>query len=178
MKPYNLEVGGSTMVFDHKEQSDFFMSEDQARSMLDEFATHTVEKAESGCDEAAGWAVLAFKAARHLEWVQLYCPILAGDGSAFITAVNALKAIHPTNPIAAAEAIPEIWRLLNEVYIPVVAEAEGREEAMVDGNAGPYFSEMRDLANRIEAVIRKATQKADTNFVPFIQDEEDYVDIP
>jgi len=50
---------------------------------------------------------------------RIYGPYLRAEANArlIVAATNAAKEINPENPIAAAEAMPEIWRLLSEAVI-------------------------------------------------------------
>jgi hypothetical protein len=67
--------------------------------------------------------------------------------------------INPENPIAAAEAMPLLWKVLNDALPIIEEEAERRAEGMTGKQKGPYWNEMRELAGQIERVIRKATKK-------------------
>jgi len=83
------------------------------------------------------------------------------SGDELAAACEALKAcrkINPENPIAAAQAISELWQLINDATPAIEAEAERREQAFF-GQIEPYWTEMRDLAERIEALILKAMAK-------------------
>src|SRR5262245_38608168 len=62
--------------------------------------------------------------------------------------------INPENPIAAAEAMPEIWRLINEALPYLKREVQVRES---EGLVG-YIKPMRQFADQIERIIRKATK--------------------
>jgi glutathionylspermidine synthase len=73
-------------------------------------------------------------------------------------AVNAAKEINAENPKAAVEALVELWRLLNDALPIIEAEADRRDDAFF-GQIEPYWSEMRELKDQIERVIRKATKK-------------------
>lgn len=77
------------------------------------------------------------------------------------TACNAAQEINPSNQIAAAEAMPEIWQLLNAALPIIEAEADRRDDVGQYASAveGSYWREMRELADRIEALIRKATAR-------------------
>jgi len=65
--------------------------------------------------------------------------------------------INPENPIAAAEAALDMWRLINEA-LPVIKAAADRRTDGVEEN-GVYLNQMRKLKDEIERVIRKATKK-------------------
>lgn len=79
-------------------------------------------------------------------------------------AVNAAREINLENPLAAAEAMPEIWRLINDAFPIIEEEAERREFAKPSAEylaqssdqEKEYHGEMRELADRIEALITKA----------------------
>jgi hypothetical protein len=65
------------------------MSEDQAIEWIQKASDDAISSIGAGDGGAAGgYAVLAFKVARHLEWVQMFFPPLRGDGSDFIEAVK------------------------------------------------------------------------------------------
>jgi hypothetical protein len=85
------------MIFEHNQEPEFMMSEDQAIEQLENAISKMLEDIKSNDPGAEGWAVLAFKVARHLEWVQNCCPLLQGDGSALIQAVKAWKERTGTN---------------------------------------------------------------------------------
>lgn len=72
-----------------------------------------------------------------------------------VAAWNACVEINPDNPQAAAEAMPEIFRLICHAQAFIEEEAEMREYSGLE----PYIRSARDLADRIEAVIRKATAR-------------------
>src|SRR5262245_32217718 len=70
---------------------------------------------------------------------------------------NACAEINPENPIAAAEAMPEIWRALNDALPIIEAEADQRDDAgqYEKSCEGSYWREMRDLAERIDVILLK-----------------------
>ncbi len=73
------------MIFNHKQEPEFLMSEDQAVEQIEKLAGIARQSVEEGnAGEAGSMAVFTVKVARHLEWVRNYCPLLQGDGSAFI----------------------------------------------------------------------------------------------
>jgi len=78
------------------------------------------------------------------------------------SAVNGCKEINPENPAAAAAAISEMWQLIKDVRPVIEAEEELRQYAhYVPDHADPngYWTEMIDLAERIEGLISRATAK-------------------
>jgi hypothetical protein len=76
-----------------------------------------------------------------------------------VIALEACKEINPVNPQAAAETVMEMWELITEALPIIDTEANQRETSMYKGK-GPYFREMRDLAERFEALISKATTRS------------------
>ena len=82
----------------------------------------------------------------------------ADELAAACEALKACRQINPENPIAAAQAISELWRLINDAHPAIEDEAERREQAFF-GQIEPYWREMRELVNRIEALISKATAR-------------------
>jgi len=81
-----------------------------------------------------------------------------------MTIEEATQAINAENPDAVIETIPEMWQLLNDALPIIEAEADQRDGAMRGPSAQndecePYWTEMRDLADRIEALIFKATAR-------------------
>src|SRR5262245_31008369 len=63
--------------------------------------------------------------------------------------------INPDNPAAAAEAMPEMWRLLNAAWPIIETVAQKGFFARTE----PLWSEMTELSRKIERVIQKATKK-------------------
>lgn len=74
-----------------------------------------------------------------------------------VAAVGAAREINPSNPIAAAAAMPEIFRLLNDALPIIQAEAERRDAALSTWRSD-YYDEMHGLADRIAVSIRSARE--------------------
>jgi hypothetical protein len=81
------------LLFDHGDESDFMMTENQAVALIDEHSDKVRELVAKGnAGNAGGYAVLVVKIARHLEWVRNCCPMLKGDGAEFHQWIEQLRA--------------------------------------------------------------------------------------
>lgn len=88
----------------------------------------------------------------------------ADDLHAARTALKACKEIEPENPIDVAEKLPDIWQLLKDA-LPIIEDEANRRDASMQRHGEnqcvqPYWREMRELADRIEAIIFQTTKGA------------------
>ena len=75
-----------------------------------------------------------------------------------VEATNACKEINGENPMAAAQAISEMWQFINDAKPAIEAEAENRAAALF-GHSEYYYRQTRELVDRLEALISKAMRK-------------------